>query len=240
MKALLRGSLATLVGSMALFAASTALADGEACFVDTDCPGTACGDAVCNWTKMSATPSGDKLYYCNPAGTQPAGADGWCTTDTDCKCMGEGAKCSAPYCTFTKAPGGSSAERAPGSAGAAIERRCATSSAGATSSALVPRRRALVLRRRRQLALRRPRRPRAATAAVAAALAHRATPPAAWQWRWVWSGSVWRSRVVVAERRTALRRLGASRVVPASTMHGSEHWSGFRSPLGLWVGRRGS
>jgi hypothetical protein len=83
MKALLRGSVASLVGSLALFVASTALADGEACYVDKDCPGTACGDSVCNWNKMSATPSGMKVFYCNPAGTDAVGADGWCTTDAD-------------------------------------------------------------------------------------------------------------------------------------------------------------
>src|SRR3954465_711025 len=103
MKALLRGSLATLVGSVSLFVASTALADGEACFNDIDCPGTACGDAVCNWKKPATTPMGSKTFACNPAGSQtPVGADGWCTTTADCKCAGQGAVCKAPYCTFTK------------------------------------------------------------------------------------------------------------------------------------------
>jgi MYXO-CTERM domain-containing protein len=107
MRALLRGSLATLVGSVSLFVASTAFADGEACYNDIDCPGTACGDAVCNWSKQAAMPMGTKVFACNPAGSQPDGKDGWCTTDTDCKCKGEGATCVAPYCTFTKKPGGS-------------------------------------------------------------------------------------------------------------------------------------
>lgn|GEM_PF-1833122 len=126
MKAFFRGSLATLVGSVALFAASTALADGEACFVDTDCPGTACGDAVCNWNKPATMPSSSKPYYCNPAGSSPAGADGWCSVDADCKCMGQGAVCHVPYCSFTKAPAGAGGASS-GSGGA-------TSSAGAPST----------------------------------------------------------------------------------------------------------
>jgi hypothetical protein len=103
MKALLRGTLATLVASCTLFAASTAFADGEACYNDIDCPGTACGDAVCNWTKTAASPMGSKIFACNPAGSQtPVGKDGWCTVDADCKCASQGAKCVVPYCTFTK------------------------------------------------------------------------------------------------------------------------------------------
>lgn len=107
MRALLRGSLATLVGSVTLFMASTAFADLEACYNDIDCPGTACGDAVCNWTKTAAVPMGSKVFGCNPAGSQPMGSDGWCTTDTDCKCNAQGARCVAPYCTFTKPMAGS-------------------------------------------------------------------------------------------------------------------------------------
>lgn len=119
MKALLRGTLATLVGSVTLFVASTALADGEACYNDTDCPGTACGDAVCNWSKTATTPMGEKMFYCNPAGTQAKKADGWCTTDDNCKCKGLGAKCVGTFCTFTKpgdAPAGSSGSSAGGAA----------------------------------------------------------------------------------------------------------------------------
>ena len=138
MKALLRGSLATLVGSMALFVASTASAEGEACYNDIDCPGTACGDAVCNWTKTTKTPMGNKIFYCNPAGTQtPVGRDGWCTTDADCKCKAEGATCQAstpskqPYCTFTKPAGGTGGSGTGGAAPTAGT----TSSAGTTSTA---------------------------------------------------------------------------------------------------------
>lgn len=84
---------------------TTALAEGEPCFNDDDCPGggAACGGDVCNWNKMSATPDGDKIFYCNPAGTQPKGQDGWCTEASDCKCQAQGATCGGTFCTFTKA-----------------------------------------------------------------------------------------------------------------------------------------
>ena len=135
MKALLRGTLATLVGSISLFVASTALADGEACFNDDDCPGTACGDAVCNWTKTAKMPMGDKGFYCNPAGSQtPVGKDGWCTTDDDCKCKAEGAKCVAPYCTFTKPPGGAGGTGAGGT-GAGTAGSTSTAGTGTTPTA---------------------------------------------------------------------------------------------------------
>ncbi len=120
MKALLRGTLATLVGSVSLFVASSALAEGEACYNDIDCPGTACGDAVCNWSKQAATPVGKMVFACNPAGSQPDRQDGWCTTDADCKCAGQGAVCKAPYCTFTKPkPGGAGGTGAGGVTGTA-------------------------------------------------------------------------------------------------------------------------
>jgi MYXO-CTERM domain-containing protein len=120
-----------LVGSVTLFVASTALADGEACFNDIDCPGTACGDAVCNWTKSAATPMGDKTFACNPAGSQPATKDGWCTKDSDCKCAGQGATCKAPYCTFTKPMAGAGGTGAGGTASTAGT----SSTAGAATTA---------------------------------------------------------------------------------------------------------
>jgi MYXO-CTERM domain-containing protein len=71
---------------------------------------------------------GDKLYACNPAGSQiPKGKDGWCNTDADCKCKGAGAKCVFPYCTFTKA---SDAPAGIGGTGAG-----GTSAGGSTSTA---------------------------------------------------------------------------------------------------------
>lgn len=132
MKALLRSSLATLVGCWMLSLTSVALAEGEACYNDDDCPGggNVCGGDVCNWNKMAAVPQGEKIFYCNPAGTGSKGSDGWCTETSDCKCKGEGATCVAPYCTFTKpsdAPGGVGGSSAGGSA--------AGGGAGAGSSA---------------------------------------------------------------------------------------------------------
>jgi len=65
------------------------------CDVDSDCPAAACGGQVCEWSM--GVPVG-----CMAAGTDPQGSDGWCDTDTDCKCMTEGATCSsAHHCTFT-------------------------------------------------------------------------------------------------------------------------------------------
>jgi hypothetical protein len=74
-----------------------------ACFKDTDCPQPYCGGQVCNWNKVSDRPMGDRFYQCNPAGSSPTGQDGWCVTDDDCKCRGAGARCLAPYCSFTLA-----------------------------------------------------------------------------------------------------------------------------------------
>jgi MYXO-CTERM domain-containing protein len=113
MKAMLRRSVGSLVASAALLLAPVALAEGEACFNDVDCPGggAACGGDVCNWSKTTANPVGEKIFYCNPAGSQPKANDGWCTKangDADCKCKAEGAKCVGNFCTFTKpsdAPG---------------------------------------------------------------------------------------------------------------------------------------
>lgn len=122
MNALLRSSLATVVGCWMLSLSSVALAEGEPCYNDDDCPGgggNVCGGDVCNWGKMSASPQGDKIFYCNPAGTGSKGQDGWCTDDSDCKCKAQGAKCIAPYCTFTKAsdaPAGTGGSAAGGSA----------------------------------------------------------------------------------------------------------------------------
>ena len=115
MKALLRGSLASLLGFAALFVAPVALADGEPCINDDDCPGTECGSAVCNWNKPQGT-----MFTCNPAGTDPPVGgkpkDGWCTATDDCKCKSLGATCTAPYCSFTKPPAGAAGTSAGGAA----------------------------------------------------------------------------------------------------------------------------
>jgi len=139
MKAFFRGSLATLVGSVALFSASTAFADGEPCINDTDCPGNGmtCGGDVCNWTKMHPTASG--MFTCNAAGSQtPVGHDGWCTTVDNCKCKGEGATCVAPYSTFTKpqagGTGGTGAGGSPAGGSPSTTAGTTSTTAGMTST----------------------------------------------------------------------------------------------------------
>src|SRR5437660_126813 len=85
--------LTWLIAAGCLMHASVAF--GLSCFVDTDCPGTACGTEVCEFFSM----------VCQPAGTQP-GMDGWCHVDTDCKCHSLGATCNTLtfLCTFTQPP----------------------------------------------------------------------------------------------------------------------------------------
>jgi MYXO-CTERM domain-containing protein len=86
------------------------------CVNDVDCPDTACGGQVCDYS--SGTPT------CMPAGTGSKGSDGWCTMangDSDCKCKALGAKCSGLYCTFTRpsdAPASGTAGASGGTAGA--------------------------------------------------------------------------------------------------------------------------
>lgn len=103
MKASLRLSFATLVGSVALLAAPAAFAVGEPCFNDDDCPGPECGGEVCNWQERNPNPDGRKEYTCALAGTAKKGEDGWCETDDNCKCKAQGATCKIVYCSFTKA-----------------------------------------------------------------------------------------------------------------------------------------
>jgi hypothetical protein len=95
------GSTSAAAGSSAMM--PTPSVEPAPCFNDTDCPGSACGGQVCNWTLTHPKPVGDKVFVCNPAGSQqPIGKDGWCTTDDNCKCANLGAKCNVPYCTFTR------------------------------------------------------------------------------------------------------------------------------------------
>jgi MYXO-CTERM domain-containing protein len=133
MKVMLRGSLAGLVSCFLLSLSATALAEGEACFNDDDCPGggAVCGGDVCNWNKLSATPDGDKIFFCNPAGTGVKGSDGWCTDSTDCKCAMQGATCRGTYCSFTKA----SDAPAPSGGGGAGGSAAGGSAAGGGGSA---------------------------------------------------------------------------------------------------------
>jgi MYXO-CTERM domain-containing protein len=68
-------------------------ASAATCTNDIDCPTATCGGEVCQWSASG--------HACVAAGTAPQGTDGWCGADTDCKCMGEGATCVSPHCTFT-------------------------------------------------------------------------------------------------------------------------------------------
>jgi hypothetical protein len=97
------------------------------CTNDTDCPGATCGSAVCQWTVAG--------HSCVPAGTDVQGYDGWCTVDSNCKCVGFGATCGASsHCTFTVSQNvdastsgtttgsssGSSTSSSPGAAGCSM------------------------------------------------------------------------------------------------------------------------
>ena len=145
MKLWLRGSLATLLGSVTLLVASSAFAEGEACYNDDDCPNPACGGDVCNWGKLAAKADGRKIFYCQTAGQVAKGQDGWCETDTNCKCKATGATCVSSHCTDTGTPaaptgggssaGGSAAGGAPSTAGTAAGGAPATTAGAPTSSA---------------------------------------------------------------------------------------------------------
>src|SRR5450432_2386864 len=109
----------------ALFAPHIARA---ACTNDTDCPDTECGGQICDWTSLPQT--------CKPAGTQPQGMDGWCTTDADCKCKGECATCVNSQCTRTlpKSAGNGGASGTAGTGSSAAGSSAAGSSAAGASS----------------------------------------------------------------------------------------------------------
>jgi|SRR5450432_600907 len=108
-----------------------------ACVNDTDCPDAQCGGQICDWSKLPQTPQ-----TCKPAGTQPQGIDGWCTTDADCKCKTEGATCVNSQCTRTlpmsAGNGGASGTAGTGSSAAggsaAGSSAAGSSAAGASSS----------------------------------------------------------------------------------------------------------
>lgn len=126
-------------GLLVLSIAGAAMAEGEACFNDSDCPNPACGGDVCNWNKVAAQPIGDKVFYCQPAGLAQRGADGWCTVDADCKCGAQGAKCIAPYCAFTTQLGGTTAGGSgPVGAGGVTSMAGTSSRSGASSTVEAP------------------------------------------------------------------------------------------------------
>lgn len=121
-------SLAAVAATVLLGGAREASA--LSCVNDIDCPNPACGGEVCDWTKQ---------LTCQPAGGAEAGKDGWCTTDSDCKCMGMGAVCHAPYCTFTLpksggATGGASGTATGGASGTASGGSSGTASGGASGT----------------------------------------------------------------------------------------------------------
>lgn len=133
---LIRRVLALGGALLALSIAPTAFAAGAPCFNDTDCRNSACGGEVCNWNELATNPVGEKTFVCRPAGLAPQGADGWCTTDENCKCRAQGAKCIAPYCSFTQSntnPSGAGGSTA-GSTGSNISGSATTTSTAGASS----------------------------------------------------------------------------------------------------------
>jgi MYXO-CTERM domain-containing protein len=81
--------------SLGLAGGARAATNPASCVNDIQCVATPnCGGEVCDFNR---TPT----MTCKAAGTDPKGADGWCTVDSDCKCFSLGARCVSPYCTFT-------------------------------------------------------------------------------------------------------------------------------------------
>jgi len=112
----LRRMWALCAGALIFAAGSAARAQegGVAeCVNDIDCKGDmTCGGPVCQY--------GATGQKCVPAGTDKKGMDGWCTTNSDCKCFGEGATCKTVYCSFTlksDAPAGGTGGAGGSSAG---------------------------------------------------------------------------------------------------------------------------
>jgi MYXO-CTERM domain-containing protein len=116
----------TAVAAVAVLSTSREAA-AQTCTNDVDCPNTACGGQVCDWNKGKT---------CQPAGGAATGLDGWCTTDSDCKCRGMGATCNVVYCTFTMPPdaGGAGGGSTGGSSGGATGGTTGATDAGTTSS----------------------------------------------------------------------------------------------------------
>lgn len=136
MNASLRALLVSLAGSVTLLFASSAFAEGEACYNDDDCPNPACGGDVCNWGKTAAKPDGQKIFYCQPAGREAKGTDGWCTDDTDCKCKATGATCQTnSHCTDTGASAAGGTGAGGSGTGGTTSAAGMTSAAGTTSAA---------------------------------------------------------------------------------------------------------
>jgi hypothetical protein len=72
---------------------------------------------------------------CVAAGTAAKGMDGWCNgMDSDCKCASVGAKCMAPYCSFTLAKDAPAGSGAGGSSSGGTGGSSSTGSAGSSTS----------------------------------------------------------------------------------------------------------
>jgi MYXO-CTERM domain-containing protein len=86
----------SLVSLLASPGRAAAASNPSSCLNDVDCVATPqCGGDVCDYNHAPT-------MTCKAAGTDPKGADGWCTVDTDCKCYALGARCvGAVYCSFT-------------------------------------------------------------------------------------------------------------------------------------------
>jgi hypothetical protein len=111
-----------LVGFACLLAAGSARA--QTCANDIDCKANAaCGGEVCDYNHSPT-------MTCKAAGTDPKGADGWCTVDTDCKCHAQGATCVYPYCTFTTPAEAGDGGTSTGTAGSGGSTGSAGSSGG--------------------------------------------------------------------------------------------------------------
>ncbi|HEY4185562.1 MAG TPA: hypothetical protein VGP07_10860 [Polyangia bacterium] len=108
-----RGISLSLLVAFALWGGggqARAASNPASCENDIDCVATPeCGGDVCTYT-ATGSPA------CTPAGTGASGQDGWCMSDTDCKCYAQGARCNVVYCTFTK-PSASSPDGGAGAAG---------------------------------------------------------------------------------------------------------------------------
>jgi hypothetical protein len=116
------------LGVLLVAGGAQAATDPTTCANDIDCVATPqCGGEVCPYT-------GAHPFTCQPAGTGPAGMDGWCTVDTDCKCHSLGATCANSFCTFTKPPSGSGGSSGgAGTAGSAGETGSAGKSGAGTA-----------------------------------------------------------------------------------------------------------
>jgi len=79
-------SLLTGLAFLLVAGAAAAQSNPTTCTNDDDCIATPeCGGDVCEWSATG--------MKCKPAGGAAKGADGWCTTDDDCKCKAMGATC---------------------------------------------------------------------------------------------------------------------------------------------------